>query len=61
MKAGCQNTRTFVKGYKDDLDFTKANEVDIKTLPKDWSWYLDNQPRISQFILLAMKHLLSSV
>ena len=35
----------FVKGYKDDLDFTKANEVDIKTLPKDWSWYLDNQPK----------------
>ena len=34
----------FVKGYKDDLDYTKATEVDIKTLPKDWSWYLNNQP-----------------
>ena len=34
-----------IKGLSTDIDYTKAREVDIKALPRDWSWYLTNQPK----------------
>lgn len=34
-----------IKGYSTDLYFTKAREVDIKKLDRDWAWYLANQPK----------------
>ena len=37
--------RVLIKGYSTDTYYTAAQEVDIKTLPYDWSWYLTNQPK----------------
>lgn len=35
------------------LVYTKCRKVDLKALPRDWSWYLDNQPASDPIYFLA--------
>jgi hypothetical protein len=34
----------FVKVNSTDTYYTKARQVDLRSLPNDWNWYLENQP-----------------
>jgi hypothetical protein len=43
----------FVKGSLSDMFHTPADEVDIKTLPHDWAWYLANQPKHKPIYFIA--------
>jgi len=43
----------FIKGYSTDVNYLKADEVDIKTLPHDWEWYLTNQPKSLPIYFIA--------
>lgn len=46
-------TAVAIKGYSTDEYFKPAREVDIKTLPHDWEWYLTNQPKSDPIYFIA--------
>lgn len=35
----------YIKGLSTDIEHIKAREVKLANLPRDWDWYLDNQPK----------------
>lgn len=43
----------FIKPYSTDIDYKKALEVDIKSLPYDWAYYLTNQPKTDPIYFLG--------
>jgi len=45
--------KLYIKGLSTDTYFTDADEVDIKTLSRDWSWYLENQPKSKPIYFIA--------
>lgn len=45
--------RLSVKTDNDDDYYTPADEIDIKTLPRDWAYYLANQPRANPIYFLG--------
>lgn len=42
-----------IKGYSTDTYYKKAREVDIKSLAKDWAYYLANQPKADPIYFIA--------
>ena len=42
-----------IKGKYNDTLYTTAREVDVKALPRDWSWYLENQPKSDPIYFIA--------
>lgn len=45
--------RLAIKGNYNDSYFTNCREVDVRKLPHDWLWYMENQPKADPIYFIA--------